>query len=199
MRVGQDTNRCGTKRLAYHGWAVLVSKAEYEMHKRNGFTLLELLVVLAILAVLLALLLPAVQKVRGAATRLQSTNNKRQLVLAVQNYASAFAERVPVLSGDPSGPNPGQSVHGAILPYLEQGALYAQYVNEPLPSGYRNYHIRVFLSPADPTLTSDWQREWGTGPHTSYAVNAHAFRLGFTLGASYSDGLLEAIRKVGLM
>jgi prepilin-type N-terminal cleavage/methylation domain-containing protein/prepilin-type processing-associated H-X9-DG protein len=86
---------------------------------RRGFTLIELLVVIAIIAILISLLVPAVQKVRESAARLQCQNNLKQIGLAALNYESVNKGLPPRCSV--VVPYRGWGVY--LLPYIEQGTV----------------------------------------------------------------------------
>ena len=97
------------------------------IHRRRGFTLVELLVIIAIIGILLGMLLPATRSVGEAARRTQCMNNLRQLALATLNYESAnmqFPSGTGIASLGNVGSSDKLSGFVAILPFIEQNDLY---------------------------------------------------------------------------
>jgi len=98
------------------------------------------------------LLLPAVQKVRVAAQRMESSNNLKQIALAFHNYESTYG-RFPSDILDKKTGKPLLSWRVALLPYIEQNALYQQFkLDEPWDSPNNlplaKVLVKVYSNPA---------------------------------------------------
>ncbi len=150
--------------------------------RRVAFTLIELLVVISIIGIIVSLLLPAIQKARESASRLQCSNNMRQMGIAVASYESR-TNRLPTSGtswtnfiGDGTATQvfDSKSTFTAILSDIEAsdvqnqltltfGVAYNDPVNRP---GMKN-KIVSFLCPTNPIRSSSGVDGFGYG-YTDY-------------------------------
>jgi prepilin-type N-terminal cleavage/methylation domain-containing protein/prepilin-type processing-associated H-X9-DG protein len=142
-------------------------------NRSAAFTLLELLVVIAIIAVLIGLLLPAVQKVRAAAARIQCSNNLKQIGLACHNFHDAN-------QGFPTQYNSLGHWVVQLAPFLEQDPFYQQWLatlktSNPFlaqvkggPNSLQTTVIKTLICPADALPTPPIEQLYAPGVLPAY-------------------------------
>lgn len=157
------------------------------LRRQRAFTLIELLVVMAIVSLLIAILLPAVQRVREAASRTACINNLKQLALACHSYSDAKKALPPngdFLSGGVLGvsPKPGEppynpvTFYTALLPFVEQSSL-VEYEAQQRAAGVRlgpEATVKTFLCPSRRKASGPWCDYAGAVPFWCYGGNATA-------------------------
>jgi prepilin-type N-terminal cleavage/methylation domain-containing protein/prepilin-type processing-associated H-X9-DG protein len=144
------------------------------MRRRNGFTLVELLVVIGIIAVLIAILLPVLQKAREQARQVVCASNQHQICMAVLAYATQNAGWLPRID-DPTLGRPlldvSQGVVQTAVGWIDftRGELMPYVAHDP------DTRRRIFNCPSDPDpkMFVDWYGQVPPKPRDfSYSLNS---------------------------
>jgi Protein of unknown function (DUF1559) len=140
---------------------------------------------------------PAVQRVREAASRIQCANNLKQIGLGAHHYHDSHGHLPPVIGYYPPASGAFGTCFFHLLPFIEQDSLYRNAqgsVSFPPPdgacvvyfAGNNNVYtqpVKIFLCPSDPSV----------GPDSVVTIN------GFPFGASsYAPNALVISERPGI-
>ena len=153
--------------------------------------------VLLCVGVLAALLLPAVQAAREAARRMQSSNNMKQISLALLNYHDVHGTFPPAVVSDASG-KPLYSGRVLLLPFLEQQALFEQFHKDEAWDSPNNLpltqqSLKIFQDPsAPPSASGQTDYLFVTGTGTAMEPNPRGMKIAdITDGTSNTMAMVE--------
>src|SRR5688572_10119773 len=167
------------------------------MKRRAAITLVELLVVLGIMALFMALLVPAIQKVRGAADKLRCANNLHQIGIALHLYHTDYGVLPPGLTS----PKPKEQFsymtwQARLLPYIEKDALWRDtilaYRQDPMPFnnpphiGFSTV-VPLFACPSDERVATPQDTHNNRRPALSSYVGVQGTNLSTRDGALFLD------------
>jgi prepilin-type N-terminal cleavage/methylation domain-containing protein len=159
---------------------------------RRGFTLIELLVVIAIIAILIGLLLPAVQKVRESAAKIECINKLHNIGVALVGINDQN-KTLPPISGPFKRANSNGTIFYWLLPFMDneplydyprppQGTVPYDHYSFPLPNDVDgppgvgpivSAQLKIYQCPVDASNTgTDPGTAWGYG---SYSANYQVF------------------------
>jgi prepilin-type processing-associated H-X9-DG protein len=155
-----------------------------------------LLVVIAIIAILIGLLLPAVQKIRDTAARMQCQNTMKQFALACHNYNDTEGH-LPAQYIQPAGESLGYShPFQPLLPYIEQQSLYKKFQARALADGSNILGngvfdggansldastVPYFACPTDSTLPTNAVLQL-SGTNQFFGMTSYRFNAGTSFG-----------------
>ena len=167
--------------------------------KRNGLTLVELLVVFTVIGILTAILLPAVSAAREAARRMQCSNNLKQIGLGLTTYHNTHSTFPPghIANTNTGGDGRSWGWGALLLPFVEQEAL-AEKLNttkrsfDAVASSRRSVdllrtNVSLYRCPSDPGddlshpyrsifISASDQTQDSVDPSPAWGLAAHIFQ-----------------------
>jgi len=165
------------------------------MKSRRAVTLIEVLVAIGIVALLIGITIPAIQKVRESALRTKSTNNVRQIMLGMHNFAAAHGNTMPGRTSwaDSNYQHIDENIpiYITIASYLEVNVDRSSFD----PDKPETMLVPVYMDPGDPSwLANPTLTDTRTQGYCSYPINVWAFGgANRNAPAGYPDGMSHTI------